>query len=140
MVGSFNSFSQELNFEDLVYLYTNRLDLEKCDSYLAKKNFVYDMKTEDAYWFAFERNKAKKSQALIALFPDRVHFISLKRTTFDYYKQMAKNYAIKLIDSGEHNGFMFFEYDSAKYWMYLGQGTDTDNLNQMVYFVGFMVH
>lgn len=138
IIGSFNTVAQELNFNDLIYLYTNRLDLDKCDTYLARKNFVYFEYRDETYLFSYNKTSPKLAQAFIFLGTRFVILQSVKRQTFDYYKNVASSYNIPLIDSGTDKlGSLFFTYMNDKYYFSLSQGMDeagTGNTSYMIYF------
>lgn len=130
--------SQELNFNDLVYLYTNIDDLDKCDSYLAKKNFIFMEKSDESLIFSYKRGKNKKAEAFIFINRATIVLQSNKRTTFDYYKQMVKTLGLKLSNSGTtEQGALYFDYYSQKYFVLLTQVLDPVDSEATLYLINF---
>lgn len=140
MAFSVQTYSQELNFNDLIYLYTNRLDLDKCDTYLAKKNFVYNEYKDETYLFSYNKTSPKLAQAFFFLGKGYVNLQSVKRQTFDYYKNIASSYNIPLTDSGADKlGNLFFVYMNDKYYFDLSQGMSEAGSGNTIYLIYFRI-
>lgn len=138
IIGSFNAVAQELNFNDLIYLYTNSLDLDKCDTYLAKKNFTYLEYKEGRYVFTQNRKQNKTADAFVTLRTTSVSLQSSKRTTYDYFKQIAATYKLKMTKNGADDlGNMVITYESEKYYLSLSQGLDEGGSGKTYYLIFF---
>lgn len=133
--------SQELNFNDLIYLYNNRLDLAKCDTYLSKRNFTYLEYADNIYTFTFKRLSEKTAEAFLFLSTKYVMLQSVKRSTFDYFKEITSSYGLFLDGTGIlENGALNFTYRSKEYYLSLSQSLDEGGSGVTVYTAFFVIN
>ncbi len=122
IIGSFNALSQELNFNDLIFLYKNRSYLDKCDPYLAKKNFVFYGGNTICSEYIQKNSKNEVYAPHVQICDNSIYLATFERATFDYYTNIATQYGMKLTESGvNHSGHLQFTYISDKYYLGLTQ-------------------
>lgn len=140
IAGTFNTFSQELNFNDMIYIFTNREDLDKSDSYLVKKKFEYLEYKNGYYVFTFNRGINKNAEAFVYISTENIALQTIKRTTFDYYKQIAATYKLKLTENGaDEMGNMVLTYQNEKFYLSLTQGLDEGGSGRTSYLIFFAI-
>lgn len=130
------SYSQELNFNDMIYLHTNRQDMDKCDSYLEKKNFIFFTISDKKYHFRQKNINTKIYAAEIWIGTESLTLTSYYRQTYDYYRQIALNNGFKLEKSGDDGiGNLRFIYINDKYYLALIQVPLKDDQVKVAYMI-----
>lgn len=120
IIGSFNTVAQELNFEDLIYLYSNIENIEKNHSDLSQRNFYYDCSYGDMHIYTLNGIPYLRSKTYVFTMGGLVNLVSRKEDTFNYYKNIASALELKLNDSTTRmmDGIEL-EYSNKKYIMKL---------------------
>ena len=122
IIGSSNLIPQELNFNDMIFLYKNRSFLDKCDPYLAKKNFAFSRGNTVCSEYIQKNSKDEVYAPQVTICDTYIYLTTFERATFDYYTNIATQYGMKLTKSGvNHSGHLEFTYMSDKYYLGLTQ-------------------
>lgn len=134
------SYSQELKFEDMIYLHKNRHNFDKCTIYLANYDYVY-METNYEYKvFSLDGIKGEKSKSFFTIDKNNVELMSPQKSTFDYYRQVTEDYKMELKNSGFYkDGSSWFDYTNDKYVIILTQVPISKNSSKYYYRIGLYI-
>ena len=114
--GSLNLLSQELNFDDLIYIQSNRENTAKNNNYLSKRNFYYDSSYGDMHVYTLNGIPYLRSQTYVFTMDVLVSLVSRKESTFNYYENIASSLELKLTNNTDRSmGGIELSYSNIKY-------------------------
>ncbi len=122
-VFSVLSYSQELNLNDVIYLYENRDDFKKCRSYLSNIKFKYiDGDESEGYVFSYNQINKWESKAIVTIKKDEIFFETVTRLTLEYLGDNLNKEGIVATGMDSLGDASYWSFHDGKHSILLLQG------------------